>query len=118
MDMSSQAAAQAQDLRSHRSHYQGPFDPELTTQKMRSMLWAAARHGHDAVVLGAYGCGAFQHDPPTIAQCFSALLGPGGEFHGVFRVVLFAVIKSEANLRGFLTVFPELEAIPPNPTRG
>ena len=76
------------------------------------MLWAAAHHGHDAVVLGAYGCGAFRNDPLAVTQCFAALLGPGGEFHGIFGVVLFAVIKSEANLQAFRAVFP-----PPPPPR-
>ena len=98
----------AQDLRDYKAHYEGPFNEELTTQLMRSMLWTAAEHGHTTVVLGAYGCGAFRHDPAVVSSLFHNLLE--GEFKGRFAVVLFAIIKSRYNLDTFGGRFPLLTA--------
>lgn len=98
----------AQDLRFWTENYKGPFSWRLTMQKLRSLLWAAWHHGHSAVVLGAFGCGAFQNDPVKIAAAFVRLLGPGGEFAGKFDMVLFAIIKSQENLDAFSDVFPLL----------
>jgi 2'-phosphotransferase len=97
-------SAAAQDLRSGRHHYQGPFDAEWTRQKCRSILWAAVRYGHDALVLGALGCGAFHNPPDAIAATFAELLA--GEFAGRFRVVVFGVIKSRTNVEAFGAHFP------------
>ena len=70
-------SAAAQDLRDYKPHYAGPYDDALTRQKVRSILWAAASHGHDAVVLGAFGCGAFHNPPAEIVAVFRSLLAPG-----------------------------------------
>jgi len=105
----------AQDLRQNRAHYAGPFDRRLTIEKMRSMLWVAAHHGHRELVLGAYGCGAFKHDPARIADLFRQILGAGGEYEGRFDVVIFAVIKSEHNLQAFGSLFPWVQDPPLRP---
>ena len=36
---------------------------DVTRERMRSVLYAAVRGGHDAVVLGALGCGVFANPP-------------------------------------------------------
>ena len=100
----SMISAAAQDLRSGRHHHQGPFDAEWTRQKCRSILWAAVRYGHDALVLGALGCGAFHNPPDAIAAAFAELLA--GEFANRFRVVVFGVIKSRTNVEAFGAHFP------------
>lgn len=97
----------AQDLRRY-----GPFNRRLNLEKMRSMLWAAVFHGHRSLVLGAWGCGAFLHEPEVIAYMFGKLLGVGGEFEGRFSIVLFAIIKSSDNLRAFAAQFPQLKRVP------
>jgi len=76
------------------------------------MLWASLHHGHTAIVLGAYGCGAFKNDPNRVAQLFWTLLGPGGEFEGRFGVVIFAIMKSRDNMQAFSSVFPWMRRIP------
>jgi len=82
------------------------YDEALAREKIRSMLHVASKNGHDAVVLGAFGCGAFLHDPAKIAALFAQLLKT--EFTG-FRVVAFAVIFSESNLKAFGSHFPLVE---------
>ena len=45
--------------------------------RVRRMLSIAARHGNAAVVLGAWGCGAFGCHPDDVAPAFAeALTGP------------------------------------------
>ena len=61
------------------------------------VLAAAQANGHDALVLGAWGCGNFANDPALIADLFrQALQGP---FKGAFRRVTFAVIDSSPERR-------------------
>jgi uncharacterized protein (TIGR02452 family) len=107
----------AQDLREEKPHYKGPFDPHLTTEKLRSHLWAAAHHGHTALVLGAFGCGAFRNDPDQMIKLYMQLLGPGGEFEGCFEIILFAIIKSGHLLRRFGGTFPRIRHVP-GPAKG
>lgn len=102
----------AQDLRDWKPHYKGPFDRRLTTEKLRSHLWAAANHGHTALVLGAFGCGAFKNDANELTRLYMELLGAGGEFEGRFGVVVFAIIKSNHLLERFSVAFPWMHQLP------
>ena len=52
-------SAAAQDLRDT-PHYRGPFCRELAVQKARAVLHVAAAKAHTGLVLGAWGCGAFE----------------------------------------------------------
>ena len=63
-----------------------------TKKKIRSMLRIGLLHGHDAIVLGAWGCGAFRNPPEHMAQLFHEVLCET-EFAGKYRVVRFAVIE-------------------------
>ncbi len=59
-------------------------------KRIELVLTIMAGHGHDAAVLGAWGCGVFKNDPATVAGLFrDALDGP---FRGVFARVVFAVL--------------------------
>jgi uncharacterized protein (TIGR02452 family) len=57
------------------------------------MLQLAHDHGHDSVVLGASGCGAWRCPPEHVAQVFASVLA---ECPGAFRVVAFAILRSPA----------------------
>ena len=63
-----------------------------TKKKIRSMLRIGLLHGHDAIVLGAWGCGAFRNPPEHMARLFHEVLCEP-EFAGKYRVVRFAVIE-------------------------
>lgn len=69
------------------------------------LLTAAAARGADTLVLGAFGCGAFQNDAGVVAEAFrTALEG----FRGRFRKVEFAVHcspRSDENYRAFAEAF-------------
>ena len=76
--------------------------------KIRSMLRIGLLHGHDAIVLGAWGCGAFGNPPTHMAELFKEVLSEG-EFMGRYRRVRFAIIEDDnsrnLNYGSFAKVF-------------
>lgn len=94
----------AQDLRTERHYNRGArFSFGLTCQKFRTLCHMAVVAGCDAVVFGAIGCGAFRNPPAEICRAFAHVVH--GEFAGAFREVVYAVIKSRANLKAFTAAF-------------
>ena len=82
---------------------------DLTRQKMRTIFRIAAHHGHDALVLGAFGCGAFRNPPRHIALLFKEVMQER-EFAGRFRKIVFAILEDRnaphgGNLQPFREVF-------------
>jgi uncharacterized protein (TIGR02452 family) len=59
-------------------------------QRLRLVLAAAARHGLEALVLGAWGCGVFANDPAQIAALFAEALAEP-TIRSRFRHIDFAV---------------------------
>ena len=53
------------------------------------VLAVAFLHGHDKLVLGAWGCGAFGNDPELVAGLFHHALTV--EWAGAFSEVVFAI---------------------------
>jgi uncharacterized protein (TIGR02452 family) len=62
-------------------------------ERIEKVLAVMAGHGHDAAVLGAWGCGVFKNDPEVIAELFANALR--SRFAGVFAKVVFAVLSSD-----------------------
>ena len=67
-----------------------PQDERRLVCKVRTMLQIAAANGHDCVVLGASGCGAWKCPPDHVASVFADVVK---EYDGAFRTVAFAVLK-------------------------
>ncbi len=61
---------------------------ELHLERGRQILRVAAHHGAEAVILGAFGCGAFRNPPTVVAKAYRTLMD---EFDGQFQAVEFAV---------------------------
>jgi len=59
-------------------------------QRILKVLAAGIVHGHDSIVLGAWGCGAFGNDGSQIAQLFRQALGEN--FRGAYRQMIFAIL--------------------------
>lgn len=64
---------------------------EGTKNKMRTILRIGLRHGHDSLVLGALGCGAFCNPPSHIAQLFHEVFEEP-EFKNKYRLISFAIL--------------------------
>jgi uncharacterized protein (TIGR02452 family) len=82
-----------------------PRVPGVLRARALKVLQVAAHHGHRTLVLGAWGCGAFQNDPRDAAEAFSWALD---SLPGAFERVVFAVWERGGdgpNLREFQTRF-------------
>ena len=60
----------------------------LHKNRARHILTVAASKGVDAIVLGAFGCGAFQNDPAVVARAYKDVLE---EMKGYFSLIEFAI---------------------------
>lgn len=84
---------------------------EGTKAKIRNMLYVAASQGHDTLVLGALGCGAFNNPPQLVAELFQQVLQEP-ELEGRFKVVDFAILcnkpKDNANVAPFRDICQKL----------
>lgn len=73
----------------------GGFTPEgekIQMNKIRTIFRIALENGHDSLVLGAFGCGAFRLPPEEVAWQFAKALDEP-EFKGRFRAVVFAILE-------------------------
>lgn len=68
-------------------------DLDLTKKKMRLALRMAAAKGHDCLVLGALGCGAFKNPVEQVALAWREVLGDTEFEGGWWREVWFAVLE-------------------------
>lgn len=65
---------------------------KTTADKIRTFLRVAKTNGHDTLVLGALGCGAFQNPPKLVAKIFKKIFKES-EFKGQFKRVDFAILR-------------------------
>jgi len=80
------AAANASKVPADRRREIGP----AMQRRIMRVLSAGLVHGHDAIVLGAWGCGAFGNDGDEIARLFRDALSDN--FRGAYRRVAFAIV--------------------------
>jgi len=82
-----------------------PFE-EGMRKKLRSQIFCALVHGHDSLVLGAFGCGAFCQDPEQVSQWYLEELAP---YKHYFKKICFGVLvardSDKPNLAAFLKRF-------------
>jgi uncharacterized protein (TIGR02452 family) len=67
-----------------------------TKEKIRTILRIAYNHNHDCVVLGAFGCGAFQNPPNHVAKLFKEVFREK-EFKNRFKIIVFAILDDHNN---------------------
>ena len=71
-------------------------------RRLRRILDVAAANGVEAVVLGAFGCGAFRNDPKVVAAAAKAVIA---DYLHAFRAIEFAVycrLGDSANYDAFV----------------
>lgn len=74
-------------------------DAAITKNKMRTILRIGILHGHDSIVLGAFGCGAFKNPPHHIAQLFKEVINES-EFKNKYKMIVFPIIEKHSNGQG------------------
>eukprot|EP00798_Chlamydomonas_sp_ICE-L_P027321 gene27321-biopygen3159 len=72
-------------------------DIQLFREKVRLVLSVAHKYGHDSIVLGAWGCGAFGCPPKHVAEIMFAEIE---KVEGCFKKIVFAILGTDN------TVFP------------
>ena len=76
--------------------------PQILRQRILKFLSVAQANGHDSLVLGAWGCGAFGNDGHQVSQLLHQALTE--DFAGAFKSVTFAIVDTSPELR-FITPF-------------
>ena len=71
-------------------------DKPILKEKIRTILRIGALKGHDSLVLGALGCGAFCTPPAQMARLFHEVIDEQ-EFQGRFKKIVFAIIDSPSS---------------------
>ncbi len=84
--------------------------PEILRTRIRKILTVAQAHGHDSLVLGAWGCGAFGNDGHQVSAFFKQALEV--DFKGAFKEVTFAIVDTSPEKK-FIGPFAERFLIPP-----
>lgn len=92
------------------------FIPEIyvgsTLDRIRTILRIAYNNGQRRLVLGAFGCGAFNNPPKHMAMLFKQVIEEE-EFKGLFRAIYFAIIEDHnshnMNYNEFSKVFSNEE---------
>lgn len=79
---------------------------DVTKNKIRAILRCAVINHHDAIVLSAFGCGAFKNNPEEVSNFFKDVLQEE-EFKGVFKHISFAITGK--NFEVFNTVLNGLK---------
>ena len=64
---------------------------EPVKNKIRTIFRIGLLHGHDSLVLGALGCGAFRNPPSHIAKLFHEVMEEP-EFKNKYKLLLFAIL--------------------------
>lgn len=82
-------------------------DRLITYHKIEGIFKIALENGHDSLVLGALGCGAYQNPPEDVAKIFQMVIR---HYERYFRRITFAIIddkNSNGNLSIFKRIFQE-----------
>ena len=94
---------------------------EPIKNKIRTIFRLGLLHGHDALVLGALGCGAFRNPPRHVARLFHEVMDES-EFKNKYCRIIFAILDDhnthqshnpEGNYKPFAVEFAGMDKIPP-----
>ena len=81
----------------------GGFTPEgkeVMLNKIRTIFRMGVEHGKDALVLGAFGCGAYALLPSAVAPLFRIVMEES-EFKNKFKLLVFAILERPRRPQGF-----------------
>ena len=80
---------------------------QVFTARIKNILEVAVANNVDIIVLGAFGCGAFNNPPDLVAEVFRYLLVTKGQGR-FFKRVVFAIKRNNeqnTNLMAFKKAF-------------
>ena len=80
----------------------GGFTPEgreIMLNKIRTIFRMGVEHGNDALVLGAFGCGAYALLPSAVAPLFRVVMEEP-EFKNKFKLLVFSILERPRRPQG------------------
>jgi hypothetical protein len=78
---------------------------DIMLKKVATIFAIAQDNKHDALVLSAFGCGAFHNPPKHVANIFKSVIK---KYAGVFRHIDFAITGSPSNPKGNYAIFKKV----------
>ena len=75
---------------------------ELHKKRGKHILSVVASYNVDILVLGAFGCGAFQNNPSIVAKAYYDILP---EFKNCFKVIEFAIYCTERDTKNYFAFY-------------
>ena len=75
---------------------------ELHKKRGKHILTVVASYNVDILVLGAFGCGAFQNNPSIVAKAYYDILP---EFKNCFKVIEFAIYCTERDTKNYFAFY-------------
>lgn len=83
-------------------------DYELMYEKIESIFKLALINGHDSLVLGALGCGAYKNPPEDISEIYFDLLEIYGKY---FKKIIFAILVcKDTDMHNYNTFLQKLRS--------
>ncbi|MBQ8287342.1 MAG: TIGR02452 family protein [Clostridia bacterium] len=85
----------------------GTFTPEgeeIMLNKIRTIFRMGVEHGKDALVLGAFGCGAYRLPSSEVARQFRMVMEEP-EFKNKFKLLVFAILEKPRKPHGLDGMF-------------
>ncbi|MFX1257732.1 MAG: TIGR02452 family protein [Promethearchaeota archaeon] len=86
----------------------------IMENRIEKLLSIAIIHHHDAIILGAWGCGVFKNNPSDVKGYFKKFLVEDTIFRRCFKKVHFAILdktKNKAIIGPFKNAFPTEEMV-------
>lgn len=83
-----------------------PEGVEIMKNKIRTIYRAALANGHDSLVAGAFGCGAFRLPIATVSSLFHEVLNEV-EFKNKFIEVVFAILDKDGEKGKFAPFYQQ-----------
>jgi uncharacterized protein (TIGR02452 family) len=84
-------------------------DYQIMQEKIESVFRIALLHGHDSMLLGALGCGAYHNPPEQVAEIFKDMVA---KYDGYFKRIVFAVLTRVSTDASNLAYFKPMSNTP------
>jgi uncharacterized protein (TIGR02452 family) len=76
----------------------------LHEKRARKIFSSAIANGVEILILGAFGCGAFQNDPHIVAQAYKNVLPDFAHYFHTIEFAIFCNAKNIENYQVFLSI--------------
>lgn len=77
---------------------------EINKKRAAHLLTIAAANDVDALVSGAFGCGAFENDPEVVAKAYAAVLEEYCQYFDEIRFAVYCTPRNMLNYEVFKSV--------------